>query len=178
MKTVIKKYIFLIVVLAVNMLVITVRPEIGIAAFSFTGRNILNFVVILTPIFILIGLMDIWIERELMIRIMGNQSGLRGALFAFLLGTVTAVPLYALLPVAGVLLRKGSRIANVLIFLCSSAAVRIPLLLFEFSSLGWEFTVVRCAANIVVVFAIAFIVDGLLSAKNKEQIYESASELE
>jgi uncharacterized membrane protein YraQ (UPF0718 family) len=47
-----------------------------------------------------------------MIRMMGNRSGLRGALIAFLLGTVTAVPLYALLPVAGTLLRKGSRIST------------------------------------------------------------------
>ena len=109
------------------------RPETGMTAFSFTERNFLNFVVMLAPVFILIGLMDVWIEREAMIRIMGSQSGLHGALLAFLLGTVTAVPLYALLPVAGVLLKKECRISNVLIFLCSSASVRVPLLLFEIS---------------------------------------------
>jgi Predicted permeases len=177
MKAIIKRYKYLIAVLALNLLVIAVRPGTGIAACSYSGRNLLNFLVILAPVFILIGLMDIWVERELMIRIMGNQSGLRGTLVAFLLGSVTAVPLYALLPVAAVLLRKGSRIANVLVFLCASAAVRIPLLLFELSSLGWEFTLVRCAANIVVVFAIAFIVDWLLSAKDKEQMYANATEV-
>ena len=175
MKKVIRKYKFLIAVLALNLLILAVSPKTGIAAFCFTQRYLLNFVLILTPIFILIGLMDVWVERELMIRIMGNRSGLRGALIAFLLGSVTAVPLYALLPVAGVLLRKGSRISNVLIFLCSSASVRVPLLLFEVSSLGWKFTLVRFAANIVVVFAIAIIIDRILSTKDKEHIYESES---
>lgn len=178
MKAVIKRYKYLIMVLVLNLLVIAIRPETGIAACSFSARNLVNVLVILAPIFILIGLMDIWVERARMIRIMGNQSGLRGTLIAFLLGSVTAVPIYALLPVAGVLLRKGCRIANVLIFLCASAAVRIPLLLFELSSLGWKFTMVRLAANIIVVFAIAFIADWLLSAKDKEQMYANASGLE
>ena len=54
----------------------------------------------------------------------------------------TAVPLYALLPVAGVLLKKGCRVSNVLIFLCASASIRIPLLFFEISSLGAPFTLI------------------------------------
>lgn len=178
MKTIISKYKFLIAVLVFNLTVLAVWHETGIAAFYFTGRNLISFVVILVPIFILIGLMDIWIERETMIRIMGNQSGRHGALLAFLLGTVTAVPLYALLPVAGVLLKKESRISNVLIFLCSSAGVRVPLLLFEISSLGWKFTLVRFTANIAVVFAIAFIIDRFLNTGDKAQIYENALKLD
>lgn len=178
MKTIIKKHKFLFTVLAINLIVIIIQPKSGIDALYFTGQNFLNFLAMLMPIFILIGLMDVWIERETMIRIMGSKSGLYGTLVAFLLGAVTAVPLYALLPMAGVLLRKGSRISNVLIFLCSSASVRVPLLLFEVSSLGLMFTMVRFAANIVVVFAIAFIIDRILSAKDKEQIYKSASKLE
>ena len=178
MKAFIKKHKFLIAVLVIHLFVLAIRPKTGITAFYFAGRNFLNFVIILTPVFILIGLMDTWIERERMIRIMGNHSGPRGALLAFLLGTLTAVPLYALLPVAGVLLRKGSRISNVLIFLCSSAGLRVPLLLFEASSLGWKFTLIRFFANIIAVFAIAHIMNRILSTKDKEQIYENAARME
>lgn len=178
MRKIIKKNIFLIAVFAVALLMLFAYPETGITAFGVTERNFLNFVVMLAPVFILIGLMDVWIEREAMIRSMGNQSGLHGALFAFLLGTVTAVPLYALLPVAGVLLKKECRISNVLIFLCSSASVRVPLLLFEISSLGWKFTLVCFIANVVVVFATAFIVDRFLNTEDKTRIYENASKLD
>lgn len=121
--------------------------------------------------------MDIWIERDTMIKLMGEKSGFRGVFIALLLGVITAIPLYALLPVAGVLLKKGSRISNVLLFLCSSASIRIPLLLFEISSLGWRFTFVRFGLNIIVVFAIAFIIEKLLTDADKKAIYENADKI-
>ena len=129
------------------------------------------------PIFICIGLMDVWIERDSMVKIMGVRSGFRGALTALLSGMVTAVPLYALLPVAGVLLKKGSRVSNVILFLCASSSIRIPLLLFEISSFGWRFTFVRFGLNILVVAAIAFITEKLLTDADKNEIFRKNEEL-
>ena len=137
MINIIKKYWFLVLIVVVNLFIIIFNQNIGINALNFTWKNFLNFLFMLTPIFICIGLMDVWIERETMIKILGKNSGIKGILVAFMLGVITAVPLYALLPVAGILLKKGSRISNILIFLCSSTSIRIPLLLFEVSSLGW-----------------------------------------
>lgn len=177
MKKKIKKYWFLTVVAAVNLIILNFFPRIGANAFRFTWKNFLNFVFMLTPIFICIGLMDIWIERDTMIKIMGEKSGFKGVLVALLLGMVTAVPLYALLPIAGVLLKKGSRISNVLIFLCSSASIRIPLLLFEITSMGWQFTFTRFGLNIIVVFVIVFIIEKTLSGTDKKEIYDNANKL-
>lgn len=177
MKKLLKKYWFLAAVIIVNLAVLIFQPQMGITALRFTGKNFLNFLFMLTPIFICIGLMDIWIERDTMIKIMGKKSGVGGVLVALLLGVVTAVPLYALLPVAGVLLKKGSQIFNVLLFLCASASIRIPLLLFEISSLGFWFTFVRFGLNIMVVFAISFIIERLLSDTDKQAIYENADKL-
>ena len=89
----------------------------------------------------------------------------------------TAVPLYALLPVAGVLLKEGCRVSNVLIFLCASTSIRIPLLFFEISSLGAPFTLIRFGLNLLVVFAIAFIIEKRLSDQDKKAIYENADTL-
>lgn len=169
-----KKYWFLAAVVIVNLFVLILQPQTEITALQFTGKNLLNFLFMLTPIFVCIGLMDIWIERDIMIQIMGDKSGYKGVIVALLLGVVTAVPLYALLPVAGVLLKKGSRISNVLLFLCASTSIRIPLLLFEISSLGRQFTFARFGLNIVVVFAIAFIIEKILSEADKKAIYEIA----
>jgi len=177
MKKLIKKYWFLAAVVISNLFALIFYPQTGITALSFTGKNFLNFLFMLTPIFICIGLMDVWIDRDTMIKIMGEKSGFKGMIVALLLGVVTAVPLYALLPVAGVLLKKGSRISNVLIFLCASASIRIPLLLFEISSLGWQFTFTRFGLNIIVVFAIAFIIEKMLSEADKKAIYENAEKL-
>ena len=173
----IKKYWFLALVLISNAVMLITQPSTGLTALNFTGKNLLNFLFMLTPISICIGLLDVWIERDQMVRIMGRNSGFKGILIALLLGVVTAVPLYALLPVAGMLLKKGSRIANVLIFLCSSASIRIPLLLFEVSSLGWQFTLARFCLNIVVVFIIAFTIERLLLETEKQEIYNNAEQL-
>jgi uncharacterized membrane protein YraQ (UPF0718 family) len=131
----------------------------------------------LTPIFVCIGLLDIWIEKEVMIKIMGDKSGIRGVLISFMLGTLTAVPLYALLPVAGILLKKESKISNVLIFICSSSSIRIPLLLFEVSSMGWKFTVTRFIVNVFVVIAIAFTIEKILTKEDKKKILYNVNAL-
>lgn len=165
----IKKYLFLFAVVILNTAVFFIRPNLGITALSFTWQNVLNFLFMLTPVFICIGLLDVWVSREAMIKIMGENSGVKGVFVALFLGVVTAVPLYALLPVAGVLLGKGCKIFNVLIFLCSSASFRIPLLLFEVSSLGLSFTLARLGLNIIIVFAIAFLIEKLLTDADKEQ---------
>lgn len=114
--------------------------------------------------------MDVWIERDKMIKMMGDSSGLSGMGISLLLGMLTAVPVYALLPIAGLLLKKGGRISNVLIFLCSSVSVRIPLLLFEISSLGIRFAACRFVLNLAVVFVISFLVERLLSERDRQDI--------
>ena len=116
------------------------------------------------------GLMDVWIERDKMIKMMGDSSGLSGMGISLLLGMLTAVPVYVLLPIAGLLLKKGGRISNVLIFLCSSVSIRIPLLLFEISSLGIRFAACRFVLNLAVVFVISFLVERLLSERDRQDI--------
>jgi len=171
MKGFIKQYGFLVSVLVLNVCLLIWLPRTGADALVFTGKSALTFLINLPPVFVCIGLLDVWVERESMIRIMGERSGIRGVAVSFLLGTVTALPLYALLPVAGMLVRKGSRIMNVLVFLCTSVSVRIPLLLFEISSLGFAFTAVRCAANIGSLLLTAFLIDRILTGQDRERIY-------
>jgi len=173
MKKLLIRYRFLSAVIFINLIMLIIQPHTELNALLFTGKNFLNFLFMLTPVFICIGLMDIWIDRNTMVKIMGEKTGVKGLLTALFLGVVTAVPLYALLPVAGVLLKKGSRIAYVLIFLCASSSVRIPLLLFEISSLGWRFTLVRFGLNLIVVFVMVFIIEMLLSEADREAIYKN-----
>ncbi len=168
------KYWVLLAAVAVNFTILFLYPQIGKNALILTWKILLDFLLMLAPVFVYIGLIDVWIEREAIIKIMGKNSGYRGVLVSLLLGVITAVPLYALLPVAGMLLKKESRISNVLIFLCASSSIRIPLLLFEISSFGWKFTFVRFGLNIIVVFAIAFIIEKTLSETDKKAIFDNA----
>lgn len=128
---------------------------------DYAGRGMAQFLWNLVPVFLCVGLMDVWIERDRMLRLMGDGSGFRGSTAALLAGMVTAVPIYALLPIAGLLLKKGARLSNVLIFLCASASIRIPLLLFEASSLGVKFTACRFFMNLAALHGVAFLTEKL-----------------
>lgn len=147
-------------------------PETGRDALRFSGENLLQSMVLLVPVFICVGLLEVWVSRETVTGLMGESSGLRGVLLSFAAGIVTAVPFYALLPVAGMLLGKGCSVRNVLLFLGASTGIRIPLLLFEAASLGWKFTLARLLLNVLAILLTAFGVDGLLSRKDKARMLE------
>lgn len=174
MMTILRKYIYLIITITLLFIVQFLNPQLGEKSWFFIGSSLSGFLLILTPIFICIGLLDVWVEKETLIKIMGEKSGAAGILVAFLLGLVTAVPLYALLPVAGILLKKGSKLSNVLIFLCSCTSIRIPLLLFLTSSLGWKYSLVTFISNIFVVLIIAYTIERFLTDDDKESIYNNA----
>jgi uncharacterized membrane protein YraQ (UPF0718 family) len=128
-----------------------------------TGDNLLEMASVLPPIFVLLGLLDVWVEREAMVRYMGAGSGVKGVLLAFLLGSAAAGPLYAAFPVAVVLLKKGAKLSNVFLFIGAWATTKLPLLLFEAASLGARFMLIRFAFNVVGIALIAFLLEKSLS---------------
>jgi uncharacterized membrane protein YraQ (UPF0718 family) len=134
-------------------------------------------IVFLPSIFILLGLLDVWVERETMIKIMGKNSGLLGILIAYFLGSAAAGPLYAAFPVAGVLLKKGCNFFNVLIFMGAWSTTKIPLLLFESSSLGLDFMLLRLILDIPGIALIAFFTHLLLKETEKNVIYQRSENL-
>lgn len=174
MKLIIKQYGFCLLMCFCLLGLLLTSPVIGQKVLVSTVTTIKNFLLIIPPIFICIGLLDVWVDKEHMMKAMGDNSGIRGVLIAFAFGVITAVPLYALLPIAGILLKKECKLGNVLIFICSCAGIRIPLLLFEVASLGWLFAITRFLCNIVVVLLIAWFIERVIPRVEKEAIYKAA----
>lgn len=162
----------------INIVIILAAPEIGQRSLKITGDNLLEMLSVIPPIFILLGLLDVWVQKETMIKLMGEKSGLIGISIAFLLGSAAAGPLYAAFPVAGVLLRKGSRLSNVFIFIGAWSTTKIPMLLFEASSMGWKFMATRFIIDIPGIFLIALITEKMLTVKEKDYLYENAAAID
>ena len=101
----VKRYIFILLV-ALNIAIFLFSPTVGAKSLQLTWKNLLEMASILPPIFILLGLLDVWVKRETMVKYMGDGSGITGVLLAFFLGSAAAGPLYAAFPVAGVLLKR------------------------------------------------------------------------
>jgi uncharacterized membrane protein YraQ (UPF0718 family) len=110
----IKRYRYFLVLLVLNLLLLLLFPSVGRKSFNITWQNTLEMLSVIPPIFILLGLLDVWVDRGTMMKFMGKDAGFIGIIIAFILGSAAAGPLYAAFPVAGVLLKKGSKLSNVL----------------------------------------------------------------
>ena len=94
----IKRYsFFLVTIFAISTLYI-VNKEIGLKAATITLSSFKEMIMVIPPIFILLGLLDIWVSKEIMVKYMGEGSGIKGVLIAILIGSAAAGPLYAGLP--------------------------------------------------------------------------------
>lgn len=173
MKDLLKRYKVFVALAIINILLIIFFPCIGQKSLNITWNNTLEMLSVIPPIFILLGLLDVWIQRETMIKFMGEKSGIIGIAIAFLLGSAAAGPLYAAFPVAGVLLKKGSKFSNVLIFIGAWSTTKIPMLLFETSAMGWKFMLTRFLIDIPGIAIIAYATEKLLTEKEKDNIYNS-----
>ena len=148
-----------------------VLPDLGKTALNNTLGSLKEMLSVLPPIFVLLGLLDVWVDRATMIKYTGRGSGLKGVLIAFLLGSAAAGPLYAAFPFAAVMLKKGTSFMNVLIFIGAWSTTKIPLLAFEASSMGPVFTLVRLALSLVGIPLIAFVTDRVIGQAGIDEIY-------
>ena len=157
MKTLLQRYRMFLLLFAVNIALLFLQPSTGWKALSLTGNNVMEMLSFLPPIFVLLGLLDVWVDRETMMKYMGDRSGMRGMLLAFLLGSAAAGPLYAAFPMAGVMMRKGAGMLNVFIFIGAWSTTKIPLIMFETATLGFRFMIMRLLFNMAGIILIAVI---------------------
>ena len=142
----------------------------GFLALQSAGGQFFSMLLIVPPIFVLIGLMDVWIDRETMMKWMGEKSGIIGVLVAFVFGTMAAGPLLGAFPVAMVMLRKGARYANVLFFLMIWASAKLPIVFFQTTTLGLRFTLVSNVTLIVVYLAGSFAIEKITQRDELEKM--------
>jgi len=134
------------------------------------GKNFrmffLEMILILPLMFILIGLFDVWVPREKIIRHLGPGSGATGIFWVVLLAMLQAGPLYAAFPVAALLWKKGCSVRNVFIYLGAFSTLKIPMLAFEVSFLGLKFSLLRALFSLPVFVGIGFLLALVLKNRN------------
>jgi uncharacterized membrane protein YraQ (UPF0718 family) len=130
------------------------------------GENLRSFLVelalVLPPMFLLVGLFEVWVPRAVVERHVGRSAGLAAIPWMVLFATVQAGPLYAAFPVAVGLWRKGCTPRNVFIYLGAFSAMKIPMLTFEVAFLGWQFSLARTLISLPVFIGIGVVLEKLL----------------
>lgn len=67
MKKMLKRYSFFIILVIINILILMFFPAVGQKSLEITWSNTLEMLSVIPPIFILLGLLDVWVQRETMI---------------------------------------------------------------------------------------------------------------
>lgn len=153
------------------------NKTIGLNAFKITLSNLKEFITIVPPIFLLVGLLDVWVPKETIIKLMGQNSGIKGIATAFFLATAAAGPLYIAFPIAALLLKKQARLAYVIFFLGVWSSTKLPIALYEIASLGLKFTIIHVGISLPLYLLVAFLIEKLTSDTSMNSIYEKAHSL-
>ena len=133
--------------------------------------SILQMLSVLPPVMILLGLMDVWIPREQLIKYMGNKSGIIGIILSILIGSIAAGPMYASFPFTAVLIKKGAKFSNIIIFTNAWCLTKVSTLLFEFSALGYKFTLARLLIDIPGVLIMSYFINLLMPKDSLDELY-------
>ena len=137
-----------------------------------TGKAFLNVLTdmlkILPAAFILIGLFEVWIKKETVIKHLGDNCGFKGYLWILLLAGFTVGGLYIAFPVIEILHNKGASLKIIFTYLGFVGVFRIPMTIFEISFLGLPFTMVRLLVTIPLFLLIGIILGIILKKKGYE----------
>jgi len=137
-----------------------------------------TMLLVVPPIFLLLGLLDVWVPREILMKYMGPNSGFKGPVTAFALGSAAAGPLYGAFPVSAVLMRKGASFANVLIFIGAWSTTKVPMLLFEMHALGARFAVGRLLIDLPGIVLIALALKAIIPAREVVRLYAAVESMD
>jgi uncharacterized membrane protein YraQ (UPF0718 family) len=124
---------------------------------------------IMPPVFLLMGLMEVWVPKNEIQKWLGSGAGIRGGVISFVLGTLPTGPLYVAFPMTAALLRKGASITNMILFLGSWAALKIPQLMIEIKFLGIPFTALRFVLTLAGLIAMGFIMETALGHRSVDK---------
>ncbi|MCM0649042.1 permease [Clostridium swellfunianum] len=170
----VKRYSFFIAAFSITLIITLISKDIGFKTFSLAGSSLRQMLSVLPPIMLLLGLMDVWVPRERMMKYMGEDSGILGIGLSILIGSLAAGPMYAAFPFAAVLLRKGVKFSNLIIFMNAWCVTKIPTVMFELTALGYKFTFVRFAVNLPGIILMGFLVEWLLTKDELRTVYLNA----
>jgi uncharacterized membrane protein YraQ (UPF0718 family) len=177
-KALIKRYRFFLAVAAAVGVITLINSAVGLKALSISAYQLTQMLLVVPPVFVLLGLLDVWVPRETIVKYMGEGSGIKGVILAFVIGSAAAGPLYGAFPVAAVFMRKGVKFSNLMIFIGAWSTTKIPTLLFETASLGLKFTLTRLFVNIPGIILIAHALARLMPAKEIEAVYANAETID
>jgi uncharacterized membrane protein YraQ (UPF0718 family) len=110
---------------------------------------ILEILPLLILAFIVAGMVQILLPREMISKWIGTESGIRGIIIGSIAGGLAPGGPYVSLPIVAGLLKAGAGIGTMVAFLTGWSLWAITRLPMEIGILGWKFTLLRVVSTIL-----------------------------
>lgn len=162
----IKENLFVVIVVLAYSVMFIAKPAMGIESVKSSGYYIKEMLMIMPVIFVLTTLLDIWVPKEKIMQYLGKDAKAKGAVLSFVIGSISAGPVYAAFPMCVMLHKKGASIRNIVIILSSWAVIKVPMLLNEAKFLGLKFMAIRWMLTVIAIIIFSWITAKIINDKD------------
>ena len=114
------------------------------------GRILLSVIPLLLAAFLIAGLIQVLVTKEMVTRWLGQESGWRGIGLACIGGALIPGGPYVYYPIAAVLLKSGASLGVLVAFISAKNLWSVSRLPMEFALLGPQLTTVRFGLTLIV----------------------------
>ena len=152
-----------------------IKPQMGVDAIKNSGYYIKEMLLIMPVIFVLTALLDTWVPKQTIMNYLGDKSKIKGVVLSFVLGGISAGPIYAAFPLCIMLHKKGASIRNIVIILSSWAVIKVPMLLNEVKFLGVKFMAIRWLLTVIAIIIFSWITSKIVKDKDIPEEKEEQS---
>lgn len=150
-------------------------PGRALVALQSGGRLLLSVALLVVAVMGLVGLVQVWISRDLVTQLLGEKSGIKALFVAAVCGTLLIGPPYIIFPLLMAIRRQGARWAVVTIVL-AAYAVKLPMIPLEVGFLGWPFSLGRSVLTLMFAIPTGLIVEKAMSGAGPPPSRENSTD--
>ena len=168
-----KENLFIIFIAAAYIAIFIINQNTGIASVKNSFYYIKEMIMIMPVIFVLTALLDLWVPKEKIMKYLGKEAKAKGVVLSFILGSISAGPIYAAFPLCVMLHKKGASVRNLVIILSAWAVIKVPMLLNEMKFLGFKFMAVRWVLTVIAIMIFSWITAKIVKDSDLPQLKAS-----
>lgn len=162
MSKILKRHKLTSTVIVLYLTLLVTNHTTAIAALNNSLYYLKEMLMIMPVIFMLTVAVDALVPKSMVVKHMGPNAGYSGYLYALVLGSVSAGPIYAAFPICRILLEKGAKVGNIVIIIGAWAVIKVPMLANEAKFIGPKFMVLRWVLTVIALLIMAKLIEKLV----------------
>jgi uncharacterized membrane protein YraQ (UPF0718 family) len=133
-----KEYTLEIIISLIAVTLLILNPQKAYLGIKNAFFTYLNLLLVMVSVAFLAGFISEVIPKEMIKKILGKESGIKGILIGAILGTLMVGPAYAFYPFFKEMISKGARV-SVIATTIGAWAIKVPWIPFAIALLGLKY---------------------------------------